>query len=103
MVAPSGVPTLSSKELTILSLLESRQPMFGLELVAAAKGELKRGTVYVTLNRMEEKGYLESEPDTPRPGAVGLPRRMYRPTALGLRVLSAWTMVRAELSWEATK
>lgn len=103
MTAPSGVPMLSSKELTILNLLASGRPMFGLELVAAAKGELKRGTVYVTLNRMEDKGYLESETETPRPGAAGLPRRLYRPTALGLRVLNAWAAVRAELSWEASK
>jgi DNA-binding PadR family transcriptional regulator len=33
------------------------QELYGLQLVAASRGRLKRGTVYVTLRRMEEKGY----------------------------------------------
>jgi len=49
--------TLSAKEELILQLLVRQQEMYGLELVAASKRRLKRGTVYVTLGRMEEKGY----------------------------------------------
>ena len=65
--------------------------MYGLQLVAASKRRLKRGTVYVTLGRMEEKGYIASRLEDPPPEAGGLPRRMYQATALGRRVLSAWT------------
>jgi DNA-binding PadR family transcriptional regulator len=50
----------------------------------------KRGTVYVTLGRMEEKGFLESRQEPLPPGAIGLPRRLYRPTGYALRVLAAW-------------
>ena len=77
------LPSLSSKEAVILDLLARSKEMYGLELVAASDGELKRGTVYVTLGRMEEKGFVSSrlEAETPRLG--GLPRRLYMATALG--------------------
>jgi len=64
--------------------------MFGLQLVEESKGALKRGTVYVTLGRMQDKGYVESWTEAQASGAIGLPRRLYRPTAYGLRVLEAW-------------
>jgi DNA-binding PadR family transcriptional regulator len=94
---------LSAKESLILELLSSTGPMFGLQLVADSGGALKRGTVYVTLGRMEEKGYVESEQEAPRPGAIGLPRRIYRPTALGERVLKAWTALARELAWGTSR
>jgi len=49
------VPTLSSKESLILELLVRHEELYGLQLVAESKRHLKRGTVYVTLQRMEEK------------------------------------------------
>lgn len=64
--------------------------MFGLALVEASGGRLKRGTVYVTLGRMEDKGYLDSRQEPLPPGATGLPRRFYTPTGYALRVLEAW-------------
>jgi PadR family transcriptional regulator PadR len=85
------VLTVSRKELLVLELLVRGGELYGLQLVAASKGRLKRGTVYVTLGRMEEKGYIESRLDDPPPGAGGLPRRTYAPTALGRRMLRAWT------------
>ena len=66
----------------------SKGEMYGLGLVAESEGKLKRGTVYVTLGRMEEKGYIESAAEERKEG--GLPRRVYKPTGHGLRVLSAW-------------
>lgn len=64
--------------------------LFGLALVEASGGRLKRGTVYVTLGRMQEKGYLDSRQEPLPPGATGLPRRLYQPTAFARRVLAAW-------------
>jgi DNA-binding PadR family transcriptional regulator len=73
----------------ILALLAEHGEMYGLQLVAASEGRLKRGTVYVTLNRMGEKGYVASR-EEPRPeGVSGLPRPQYRATAAGLRLLDA--------------
>jgi DNA-binding PadR family transcriptional regulator len=83
------IPKLSRTERLILELL-SGEEMFGLQLVDQSKGALKRGTVYVTLGRMQDKGYVESWTEKQRAGAIGLPRRLYRPTAYGLRVVAAW-------------
>ena len=80
----------SGKELLILELLVGAKEMYGLELVAASDGALKRGTVYVTLGRMEGKGYVTSKLESAPPTAGGLPRRIYAPTALGRDVLAAW-------------
>ena len=52
--------TLSAKESLILELLTEHDELYGLQLVASSKRKLKRGTVYVTLGRMEEKGYITS-------------------------------------------
>ena len=53
-------------------------------------GTLEVGTVYVTLGRMEDKGYVASRLEGAPPAAGGLPRRVYAPTALGREVLGAW-------------
>jgi DNA-binding PadR family transcriptional regulator len=53
-----------------------------LDLVHASRGRLKRGGIYVTLGRMEEKGLVSSR-------AADGGRREYRPTALGERALMA--------------
>ena len=84
------VLTVSPKELLVLELLR-HQELYGLQLVAASRGRLKRGTVYVTLGRMEEKGYITSTLDAPPSGTGGLPRRIYAVTALGTRMFTAWT------------
>jgi DNA-binding PadR family transcriptional regulator len=85
-------PRLSGTERAILELLSSGRELFGLQLVEQSRGALKRGTVYVTLGRMQDKGYVESRTEPLPPGAIGLPRRWYRPTAYGLRVSNAWMM-----------
>jgi DNA-binding PadR family transcriptional regulator len=92
------LPTVSPKELMILELLVNEGRMYGLELVAASRGHLKRGTVYVTLGRMEEKGYVRSRQEDAPAAAGGLPRRVYEPTALGRRVCDAWGLVRQQLA-----
>ncbi|MCC6993033.1 MAG: PadR family transcriptional regulator [Deltaproteobacteria bacterium] len=76
-------------DLLILGLLiQNGAEMYGLQLVSESEGKVRRGTVYVTLGRMEEKGFVESrlEAVTNRPG---LPRRLYRASALGARVHSS--------------
>jgi PadR family transcriptional regulator, regulatory protein PadR len=98
-MATDSVPTLPPKERLILEFLTSGGPMFGLQLVEASRGALKRGTVYVTLGRMEQKRFVESEQEARNAGAIGLPRRIYRVTPLGERALRAWTMLASELAW----
>jgi DNA-binding PadR family transcriptional regulator len=90
---PAGqlIPTLSSKEALILSLLGRAREMYGLGLVGASEGGLKRGTVYVTLGRMEQKGYVISRIEDEPPSNGGLPRRLYSATAHGRQILAALT------------
>jgi DNA-binding PadR family transcriptional regulator len=83
--------TLSAKESLILALLIREKELYGLQLVAASRRRLKRGTVYVTLGRMEEKGYISSRLEDPPADAGGMPRRVYQATALGRRVHRLWT------------
>jgi hypothetical protein len=97
VVMQPPIPTLPPKERLILDLLIARGPLFGLQLVALSEGMLKRGTVYVTLGRMETKGFVRSEQEAMPPGAIGLPRRLYYPTPLGERVLRAWNQMAREL------
>ena len=66
------------------------QERYGLELVHTSGGQLKRGTVYVTLHRMEDKGLLESYVKEKPPTASGIPRRMYRVTGHGAQVWQAY-------------
>ena len=86
---------LSRLEALVIDLLASRAPTYGLDLVARSNGLLKRGSVYVTLGRMEGKGYVVSRLDD-RPGE-GPPRRLYEPTSLGLRALVASRLVHGDL------
>jgi DNA-binding PadR family transcriptional regulator len=86
----SDLPKFSGAERLIIELLAAHDELFGLRMVELSEGRLKRGTVYVTLGRMTEKGYLESRQEALPEGAIGLPRRLYRPTGLAMRVLATW-------------
>lgn len=85
-----GLPKFSATERRIIELLAAHDELFGLQMVELSEGRLKRGTVYVTLGRMQEKGYLDSRQEALPIGAIGLPRRLYRPTGFALRALAAW-------------
>lgn len=93
-IYPMDIPRLSGKEAEILRLLIANGEMYGLEMVRSSSS-LKRGTVYVTLGRMAEKGYVESRPEE------NSERRLYRATGHGIRVFRAWETASATLraSW----
>jgi DNA-binding PadR family transcriptional regulator len=86
---------ISNLEALVLDLLSAKAPTYGLDLVAASHGLLKRGSVYVTLQRMEQKGLVTSYLDE-RLGE-GPPRRLYEPTAQGLRALVAARIMDGDL------
>src|ERR1044071_4107820 len=86
-------PSMSATEALLLDLLGSGE-RFGLELVATSDGRIKRGSVYVTLTRMEAKGFVESRQEERPAGAIGLPRRLYRATEYGLKVHDAYQLLR---------
>jgi DNA-binding PadR family transcriptional regulator len=86
-------PFAAQTELLILRLLsEEPKGMYGLELVKASDGKLRRGSVYVTLGRMQEKG-LVVERTTADSVHSGLPRPQYRLTAHGQKVLEAADLI----------
>jgi DNA-binding PadR family transcriptional regulator len=91
------LPSISATEALIIQLLDSGE-RFGLDLVDNSNGRLKRGTIYVTLTRMEAKGFVESRQEARDPGAGGLPRRMYRVTAYGAKVHAASVLLREALA-----
>ena len=88
---------MSATESFIVELLRGRE-RYGLELVDSSKGKLKRGSVYVTLARMEAKGFVESRQEERPAGAIGLPRRLYRATPYGLKVRDAYSLLRDALA-----
>ena len=81
-------PRLSKKEYLILDLLRGHGALFGLQMVQLSGEKLKRGTVYVTLSRMAEKGLVESQQER-EPNQAGLPRRVYNITGAGRIALHA--------------
>ena len=97
------LPRLSSKERLILELLSAGDVLYGLQMVDQSRGRLKRGTVYVTLGRMETKKLVRSRTEDAPEGAGGLPRRLYEVTPHGLRVLKAWTTLLRHLSPETAR
>jgi DNA-binding PadR family transcriptional regulator len=82
------VPRLSNLEMLILDLLSEHRELYGLEMVEASRGKLKRGSIYVTLGRMEDKGFVTSR-EVEAEGR-GPARMMYRITGTGARMLAAW-------------
>ena len=93
-----GLPLLSGKEELILRLLaDSGGEGFGLDLIERSGNKLARGTAYVTLDRMEDKGYVKSRRESiAQSDSQAIPRRLYRVTALGQRVLATAEMWAAE-------
>lgn len=85
---PSKWP--SGKELEVLRILQSEaKGMYGLKIVEASGGKITRGSIYVLLGRLEEKGFISVAQTAEQVRHAGLPRPRYRLTAVGQRVLSA--------------
>jgi DNA-binding PadR family transcriptional regulator len=84
-------PFASTTEILVMSLLQAGEK-YGLELIRESGGKLKRGTVYITLGRLEERGLVLSRIDK-KAINPGLPRPRYRLTEAGERMLQAWSVV----------
>jgi DNA-binding PadR family transcriptional regulator len=91
------LPSMSRTESLVMELLHGSE-RYGLELVDASGGALKRGSVYVILARMEEKGFIDSRQEERERGASGLPRRLYRATPYGVKVHDAFRVLREALA-----
>ena len=69
------------------------------EIAARTRRSPARGAIYITLDRLEEKGYLESWLGDAAAERGGRPRRFYRVRPAGVRALEqSWTALRR--MWE---
>ncbi len=85
------LPRLSAKEHAVLrALVTAGKGKYGLELVAESEGVLGRGTIYVLLGRMEDKGLITGRLEETPEGKTGPPRRVYSITGVGQRLLHAY-------------
>ena len=77
----------------ILLKLISERPMYGYELISTLESrggeqfQLKEGTLYPVLYRLEEAGWIEARWETFERGA---PRKYYHMTVPGESQLAAW-------------
>ncbi len=78
---------LTNKEREIAELLAEHGASTGWALVEASDGTIKRGTVYVTLSRMADKGLVQSEAQDRPKDQSGPPRRYYALTQLAVALL----------------
>ena len=93
IMASSG--NLTTREAFVLAFLTRYGKGYGLQMVKKSKGLLKRGSVYVTLHRMQQKGYVRSKKETVPPDEKGPPRRHYTATAKGAQALDSWKLIKS--------
>lgn len=89
MFTIDNFPRLSHKEFVILEMLINNGEMYGLEMVSVSGGELKRGTIYITLQRMSKKDFIESREEAWSEPEIGSARRKYKITDFGEKVFKA--------------
>ncbi len=104
-IAPEWVAELKkgSVQMLLLAILEEA-PKYGFQIIRelreATNGffDLKEGTLYPALRRLEGKGYLEGRWDTETEGG---PRKYYHTTDSGRNALKAAVKVWEELVWSS--
>lgn len=92
---PAPTPILGEFEtlllLAILHLHEQKQEAYGSaireEIETRAQREVPRGSIYVTLDRLEEKGLLTSREGGTSPARGNRPKRIFTVTPAGVRAV----------------
>jgi len=79
------------EQVVLLGVLRAGDDAYGSrvlkEIEAVGGRRVSRGALYVTLDRLEDKGLLRSRLGDPTPTRGGRPRRYLRVSAAGLRAL----------------
>src|SRR5579863_10100694 len=94
------------EQLVLTAILTLREDAYGVSIHAKAQ-QLARpravslGAVYVTLDRLEDKGLISSRLSDPTPERGGRAKRCYQLEALGERVLQE-SAVTAKRIWDVT-
>jgi DNA-binding PadR family transcriptional regulator len=99
-------PPAEFEQLVLLAVLRLGDDAYAVpvrqEIEARAGRAPARGAVYVTLERLEEKGYLASWLGEAAAERGGRPRRYYRVRPAGVRALEeSWTALRR--MWQGLK
>jgi PadR family transcriptional regulator PadR len=92
MRRPRDLPPLGEFELLVLlAVLRAEGEAYGTtilkELEDRSGRSVSRGALYVTLDRLEAKGYISSRTGDPAPSRGGRPRRYYTVRSTGLTLL----------------
>ncbi len=79
------------EQLLLIAVIRLRQDAYAVsvrdEVEKRIGRSLSRGTVYVTLERLERKGYLSSELGSPTPARGGKAKRMFAIRPTGVKAL----------------
>jgi DNA-binding PadR family transcriptional regulator len=79
--------------LAVLHLTEQKQDAYGSairdEIQTRASRRVPRGSIYVTLDRLEEKGLLVSRDGPTSPARGQRPKRVFRVTPAGVHAVKA--------------
>ena len=79
------------EQVLLLTILRLSDDAYGVrimrEIEASIGRRVSRGSVYVTLDRLEEKGWIQSASAPARSGRGGRPRRVVRVTLDGIAEL----------------
>lgn len=94
------------EQLILTAILALRDDAYGVTIHAKAKElaepkDISLGAVYVTLDRLEDKGLISSRLSDPTPERGGRAKRCYQIEALGERALRE-AAVTARRMWEAS-
>ncbi|MCA9178846.1 MAG: helix-turn-helix transcriptional regulator [Planctomycetales bacterium] len=89
------MPHISNTEALILAMMEDGTEWYGLQLCKESNGRIKRGTVYTTLMRMEDKRLLTHRKLPIKSGQRGPARIVYKINSAGYQSLEAWRVARA--------
>src|SRR3984957_16778828 len=93
------------EQIILTSILSLREEAYGVSIHEkaarlAAPKNVSLGAVYVTLDRLEDKGLIKSWLSDPTPERGGRSKRFYRLEALGERALQESTATSKRI-WEA--
>ena len=90
----------SFEEMVLLAILQRGEDAYAVtirrELAQRSGKDVAMGAVYATLDRLSEKGLVDSAVER-EPGAVGRPRRFYRVLDQGLVALAETREIRDSL------
>ena len=81
------IPKITQKALTVMQLLKNNPGMYGLQIVDASEGQVKKGTIYVVLSSLQDEGWITSNVEQ-NPKYSGMPRKLYSLTGEGARILA---------------